>query len=512
MKRWEFSQGKIGVNAPSWLTFEVHRPYFDGAESPLTVIQAKSPILAARRFEQRSPTRLRFGMTMPASYRQLLIDESRLVAYRAANPAELPAELASPAWRRLSLAYANRHDLDPVDRAGLAHWLVAACFPAAVLDVVPQDLSASDCQDPVAAVIQSARAIALFGSAGLSEPTRAAYQCLVEAPVPTAVHVQALASWGYLLARHASDDSAAADLIDRAWELLGHVASEISEFEHGILTTRLTLRAVTQAERQGAFAAAQAQLTSAWDTMTGLAPADADDDLVLTETKRRLIDRRVEIAVRLGDEQAEADALTAGLALDPSCVKIWMQAAQASERAGDHEQALAYYVHAARLGPFGTAFALLRAAACARELGQAEFARVLTERAFRTAPRSATTRDALVAACVEQGDEPLALVTKRAAVRNQARPFENNWHYQMYASYFNLGESQSPGLYARLPSLAFEAAQRHERPELNWQRLMPPAFRRNLVAESGLAEFAVSHPADLAPALRTPPGTSCAAG
>ncbi|HXP20399.1 MAG TPA: hypothetical protein VN840_12215 [Streptosporangiaceae bacterium] len=504
MNRWELSHGKVGVNAPSWMTFEVHRPYFDGAQSPLTVIHARASVLAARRFSQHAPARLRFGMTMPASYRQLLADESRLEAYRVATPADLPDELASPAWRRMSQAYLGCADLDLAGRAGLAHWLVAACLLRSVLDVVPADLDVADCQDPVAAGLQAARAIALFGIEGLSDRTKAAYRRVVDQPAPTMTHVQALAGWGYILARHAGDAAAAPEFLDRAWKLLKDVAAEISDFEHGILTARLTLRSVMYLERQREFADATAQLTSARETVAALAPADADDELLLLEARRRLIDRRVEIAVRLGDADAEREAIGEGLALDPSCVKIHMQAAQERERAGDHERALAQYLHAARLGPHGTAFALLRAGECARAIGHAEFARVLDERAFRAAPRAAATRDALVAACEQAGDRPLAEVVRLAAARDPARPYANNWHYQMYASYFNLGESRSPCLYARLPTLAFQAAERGERPEVNWQRLMPPAFRRNLVRESGLAGFAGSHPADLPPSLRTP--------
>lgn len=504
VERWELGHGKVGVNAPSWLTFEVHRPYFDGGESHLTVIQAKGVLLAARRFEQRAPGRLRFGMTMPSSYRRLLIEESRLAAYRVSNPADLPDQLAAPLWRRMAQAYLKRSDLDAIDRATLAQWLVAACLPEAVLDVVPEDFAARECADQVTAVTQAARAVALFGAEGLSDRTRAAYQPLVGNPASTTVHLLSLASWSYLLARHAADASQAPALLDQAWSILSAVKDEISGFEHGILTARLTVRGVMHAEREGDFAAAQASLNEAWHIVSALQPGDQDDELILAEARRRLIDRRLEIAVRLGDAQAEAQALTEGVELDPTCVKIHMQAAQAAERAGDHEQALASYLHASRLGPFGTAFALLRAAQSARRIGQAEFARVLTERAFRAAPRASATRDALLAACLDAGDEPLSEVTRLAAIRDPARPFENNWHYQMYASYFNLGQSRSPGLYARLPSLAFEAAQRNERPDLNWQRLMPPAFRRNLIAESGLAGFAVSHPVELPPRLRTP--------
>jgi tetratricopeptide (TPR) repeat protein len=504
VNRWELSHGKAGVNAPSWLTFEIHRPYFDGAEAPLTVIHAKAAVLAARRFDQRSPARLRFGMTMPASYRQLLTKESRLTAYRAAEPTDLPDELASQAWRVLSAAYRERAGLDLTDRACLAHWLVAACLHRAVLNVVPADLPVADCAGPVAAGLQSARAVALFGFEGLSDRTRAAYRSLVEAPATTMVHVQALASWGYLLARHAGDDSAAPALFDQAGAALKDIAAEISDFEHGLLTVRLTLRSVMYAERRQDFSDAMAQLADARQIVAALTPADSDDELLLTEARRRLIDRRVEIAARLGDAGAERDAIDEGLVLDPTCVKIHMQAGQAHERAGEHEQAMGQYLHAARLGPHGTAFALLRAAACARQIGHAEFARVLTERAFRAAPRAAATRDALAAACEEDGDAPLAEVTRLAAIRDPARPFANNWHYQMYASYFNLGESKSPCLYARLPTLAFEAAERGGRFPMNWQRLMPPAFRRNLIRESGLADFAVTHPADLPPRLRTP--------
>ncbi len=504
MKRWELSHGKAGVNAPSWLTFEIHQPYFNGAESPITVLHAKAAVLAARRFEQRDPGRLRFGMTMPASYRRLLTEESRLAAYRAVSPADLADELASPAWRRLSQAYLKHAELDQVDRAGLVCWLVAACLHLAVPDVVPADSDPASCRDQASAAIQSARAVALFATEGLSERTAAAYRSLVDRPVPTMVHVQALASWGYLLARHAGDDSAAAPLLRRARDLLADLAADISGFEHAILLARLALRSVMLAERERNFAGASAELADAWQAVAGLTAPDADDELVLREARRRLIDRRVEIAVRLGDRQAEHEAIEQGLALDPWCVKIHMQAGQAAERAADHERALAQYLHASRLGPHGTAFALLRAADCARALGQDEVARVLNERAFRAAPRAAATRDALERACAAAGDQPLAEVTRRAAVRNKDKPFVNNWHYQMYAAYFNLGESQSPCLYASLPTWAFEAAQRGERFEMNWQRLMPPAFRRNLVRESGLADFAVSHPAGLAEPLRTP--------
>ncbi|MEV4612531.1 hypothetical protein AB0K43_08010 [Kitasatospora sp. NPDC049258] len=492
------------MNAPSWLTFEVHRPYFDGAQSPFTTVQARAAVLAARRFEQRTPTALRFGMTMPASYRQLLVEESRLTAYRAAAPTDLPARLASPAWLRMAEAHRHRADLDLVDRAGLAHWLVAACLLPAVLELVPEDLSEADCREPVAAGLQAARAVALFGSEGLSARTEAAYRPLVEHPVPTVTHVQSVAGWGYLLARHSGDDTAIAAQLARAHRLLKDVSAELTDFEHGILTARLALREVMYAERQRDFAGARALLDTARGTVSGLRAAGPEDEAVLLESRRRLVDRRVEIAVRLGDTDAERRAIEEGIALDPWCVKIRMQAAQADERSGDHERALAGYLHAARLGPFGTAFALLQAAGSARRLGHGEFARVLTERAFRAAPRAVLTRDRLVEACLAAGDEPLAEVTRRAAHREPGRPWENNWHYRMYASYFNLGESHSPGLYARLPGLAFEFAERGARPEVNWQRLMPPAFRGNLIRESGLSEFAVARPADLPERLRTP--------
>ncbi|MER5866522.1 hypothetical protein [Kitasatospora sp. NPDC002040] len=504
MDRWQFSHGTVGVNAPSWMTFEVHRPYFDGAGTPSTVIQARAAVLAARRFEARAPRALRFGMTMPASYRRLLVEESRLHRYRASTPTDLPDELASPAWRRMAEAYRHRADLDTVDRAGLAHWLVAACLLPAVLDVVPEDLDPADCRDAVPAGLQGARAVALFGLEGLTDRTTAAYRPLVEHPAPTVTHVQAVAGWGYLLARHGSDDSAVPHHLDRARQLLAGLVGELSGFERTVLEARLALREVMYAERQQDFAGAAARLAVAQQAVDELPAPDGDDAMVLLETRRRLIDRRVEMAVRLGDTEAEQLALAEGLAIDPSCVKLRMQTAQAHRRAGRTEQALAGFLHAARLGPYGTGFALLHAAGCAAETGQDEFARVLTERAFRAAPRAATTRDRLVASCLAAGDEPLAEVVRQAAERDPQRPYANNWHYRMHAAYFNLGESASPGLYAKLPTLAFEFAERGTPPTVNWQRLMPPAFRTNLIRESGLTEFAVAHPAELPAGLRTP--------
>ncbi|MGW6916932.1 hypothetical protein ACWGB8_24360 [Kitasatospora sp. NPDC054939] len=443
-------------------------------------------------------------MTMPSSFRRLLVEESRLTAYRAAEPTDLPEELASPAWRRLAAAYRRHEELDPIDRAGLAHWLVATCLHSAVLRIAPADLDPAACRDAVTAGLQAARAVALFSTEGLSERTAAAYRPLVDHPAPTVAHVQAVAGWGYLLARHAGDDSAAPLLLARARDLLKALTDELTPFEHAVLTARLALREVMHAERQQDFTGARALLSDVRDAVADLTAPDPDDALVLLETRRRLLDRHLEMAVRLGDTATERAALAEGLALDPTDVKIRMQAAQAHERAGDHEQALAGYLHAARLGPYGTAFALLRAARSARELGHTEFARVLDERAFRAAPRARATREALVDTCRRDGDEPLAELVERAATREPERPYANNWHYRMYGAYFNLGTSESPGLYADLPNLAYEFAERGERPDVNWQRLMPPAFRGNLIRESGLTEFAVAHPADLPARLRTP--------
>ncbi|WP_104814599.1 hypothetical protein [Kitasatospora sp. MMS16-BH015] len=492
------------MNSPSWLTFEVHRPYFDGAASPLTVIQARAAVLAARRFETRSPQALRFGMTMPASYRRLLVEESRLHDYRATTPLDLPEHLASRDWRRMTEAYRHHAELDETERTGLAHWLVAACLLPAVLELLPADLTAERCQQAVPAGLQAARAVALFGLEGLSERTMAAYRPLVEHPAPTLTHVHAVAGWGYLLARHGGDDSAVPEHLDRAAGLLAELADRLSPFELTVVRARLALREAMLAERRQDHAGGAERLAAAWQAVSALEAPDGDEELVLLETRRRLIDRRLELAVRLGDTATERTALAEGVALDPTCVKLRMQSAQAHQRAGEPELALRDYLHAARLGPYGTGFALLRAADCAEQTGEREFARVLTERAFRAAPRASATRDGLIARCLAEGDEPLAELVRLAAERDPERPYLNNWHYRMHAAYFNLGESHSPGLYAKLPTLAFEHAQRGEFPAVNWQRLMPPAFRTNLIRESGLTEFAVDHPAELPARLRTP--------
>ncbi len=504
MDRWDLGHGNIGVNAPSWLTFEVHRPYFDGADSPRATLHAQGALLAARRFEQRRPTALRFGMTMPASYRRLLIDESRLRKYDVRHPTDLPRGLASENWRVLADAFERKSGLDDIDRACLAHWLIALCLPESALEIAAADIAESDCADPVLATVQLARATALFGLDGLSPHTKDAYRRLVENPVPTVAHVQAVSGWGYLLSRHAGDDSAAPRYFAEAGDLLKSLAADTSEFDHTILLARLMLREVMHAERQQDFEHAWNLLRSASGLVARLTPATVDEDALAGEMRRRLVDRRVDIAVRRQDRAAETAGIAEGLALDPFDVKIHMQAAQADERDGDHERALAGYLETARLGPYGTAFALLGAVRCAKALGHDEFARVLAERAFRAAPRSTRTRDTLVEICVSAGDVPLAEVVRRASRRDQDRPYENNWHYQMYASYFNLGESRSPCLYARLPTFAYEFAKRGTPPEVNWQRLMPPRFRANLVRESGLSGFAVAHPADLPGELRTP--------
>ncbi|GAA3035146.1 hypothetical protein [Actinokineospora globicatena] len=492
MDRWELAHGRVGVNAPSWLTFEVHRPYLDGADSPLTTVHARGSVFAARRFEQRAPFAPRFGMTMPGSYRALLDEETRLTPYRVSDPTGLAPELASPTWRRMAEAYANRSDLDDVDRAGLAQWLLATCLSDSVLEVIPADLSESACADPVLAAGQWARASALFAVEGLSERTRAAYSPLVDNPAPTAIHVQACAAWGYLVTRHAADDSPAPAHFARAEEVLKGL--DLPDFDDALLRARLLLRQVMHAERQREFDHAWRLLGEASDLL--VAPGDVDEESLTVEMRRRIADRAVDIAVRRGDTEGEARYIAEALALDPYDVKVHMQAAQAAERCGDNEKALAGYLETARLGPYGTAFALLAAVRCAKALGHDEFARVLAERAYQAAPRSARTREVLV----ELSDPPLAEMLNRPVEHS----YEHNWHYRMYAAYFNLGESGSPCLYASLPTYAHEFAAAGSPPEVNWQRLMPPAFRANLVRESGLTEFAVAHPADLPAHLRTP--------
>jgi tetratricopeptide (TPR) repeat protein len=499
MHRWERSQSRIGVSAPSWLTFEVHRPYFDGESTARTAIQARGPLVAAALFIARDPLTPRFGMVMPASFRQLLIEESRLFAYGVTRPTDLAPELASPNWRALADAYRDRDCLDETDRAGLAQWLVAAALPEAMLELAPTDRAPADCRDVLPALVQYARATALFQREGLSAATRAAYAPLVQAPQPTLAHLQACAGWGQLLARHASDPTDAARFAKYAFGILRELAPDLPGFDRGIWLARLLLREAMVAERDGNLDAAWEQLDQARHAYTESQPATPEQDEIAAEMWRRILDRRVEIAVKRGDRDSEERTIDEGLKLDPYCVKIRMQAAQTAQRRGDLARALSEYLIAARLGPYGTAFALLQAAGCAQRLGHDEFARVLTERAFRVAPRSEQTHTALVRMTEGAGDTSLAKVLRPAA-----DGYRNNWYYRMYGAYFNLGESGSPCLYAALPTMAYEFAAASEYPRLDAQRIMPPAFRTNLVRESGLVEFAVRRPEELPAGLRTP--------
>lgn len=499
MQRWEFSHGRVGVTAPSWLTFEVHRPYFDGGSSPLTAIQARGPLVAARLFAAREPMAPRQSMVMPASYRQLLVEEARLYRYRVSRPTDLPAELAAPGWQALAQAYQRRDELDDTDRAGLALWLVAACLPDAVLDLVPADRAPTGCAEALPALLQYARATALFQRDGLGPATQAAFAPLVEAPRPTVAHLQACAGWGYLLARHASDWSAAPGHARRAKEIHEELAGGLPAFDRAVWRARLLVREVMLAERGDDLTTAWELLGQARRSLAEGPPTTPEQEQVATEMLRRILDRRVEIAVKRGDRDAEEHSVQKTLKLDPYCVKAWMQAAQAAQRRGELHTALAGFLVAARLGPYGTAFALLQAATCAGRLGDEELARVLCEHAFRAAPRSERTRAALVRACEATGDAALAAVVAPAA-----EGYRNNWHYRMYAAYLNLGPSQSPCLYASIPTMTYDFAVAGDHPRVTVQRVMPPAFRMNLVRESGLADFAVRDPQQLPGELRTP--------
>jgi len=499
VQRWARSHGRVGVSAPSWLTFEVHRPYFDGAQTPRTAVQARGPVVAARLFAARDTTTPRLSMTMPASYRWLLVEESRLPEYRIGLPTELPAALASPDWTSMAAAFARHCDLDAVDRAGLAQWLVATCLHDAVLVLAPRDHTPEQCADPATATVQAARAVALFLREGLSGRALAAREPLLAATVPTPAQLGAVGGWAHLTARHDADDSAVTALAARTRELYAALAPDMRPFERHVRWARLLMRETTHAERHGAYDHAADLLAEAESAAGAAVAGTPEEETVGIELRRRLIDRGVEIAVRRGDGDTERRLIAEGLALDPYCVKIRMQAAQAAERRGEHADALAGYLLAARLGPFGTAYALLGAARCA---DRPAAARALRERALRAAPRSARVREALLAACAD--DEPLASVVRRTAPRSGAPAYENNWHYQMYAAYFNLGESRSPCMYARLPLITYEAARSGAGHRIGYQRIMPPAFRGNLIRESGLAEFAVRHPADLPKELWTP--------
>jgi tetratricopeptide (TPR) repeat protein len=445
-------------------------------------------------------------MVMPTSFRQLLVEESRLPAYRVSRPTDLPEPLASPDWQTMTEAYRRHPELDDVDRAGLVSWLTAACLPDAVTDVLPDDLSAAQCHDPVRAIAQYGRALALFQRDGLEAPTAAAFGVLVEAPVATSAHLLACGVWGYLLARNTSDAGPAQVYAERARAIFDELVGRLPAFDRALWRARIPLREVTIAERRGDIDEAWKLVEQARTAFDEIEPTGAEDGSVATELRRRIIDRRVEIAVKRGDREAELATIAEGVALDPYCVKIRMQEAEAAERGGDLAAALAGYLLAARLGPFGTAFALLRAASCAGRLRgdsdgghREEAARVLCERAGRAAPRSAKTREALVRACLATGDEAMAEM-----VRAPADGYQNVWHYRAYGSYLNLGPAGSPCLYAHNPRFAYQFAAAGEYPTVDLQRVMPPAFRLNLARESGLTEFAVGRPADLPPALRTP--------
>lgn len=495
--RWELSHGRVGSNAPSWLTFEVHRPYFDGGETSLTAIQAKGAAHAARLFDAADLDTPRFGMIMPASFRSLLTEESRLHDYRVARPTELPVELATPSWIRLSDAYRDHAALDDVRRAALASWLLAAALTDAVLELVPEDRPAPGLTDPAAAFLQFYRAQALFARDGLTTQARAAFGVLVDAPAATPAHLSALGNWSYLLARHAEDASQADRYRGEAWRLLDRV--DLPGFRRGVWEARSLVRDATVAERAGDLDGAWALLEQSAKLADDLRPVTDAEQLVTLEMRRRRLDRQVEIAVKRGDAAAELAAITAAVEIDPTCVKARMQQAQRAERDGDLDAGLAGYLQAARLGPFGTAYALLRAASCAGRLGRSEFARGLSERAFRSAPRSEQVRDALVAAC-EATDDP----TSADIVRQPRDGYRGAWHYRMYGGYFDLSESLSPCLYAGIPNLVFDFAVAGEAPRVGLQRILPPAFRTNLVHESGLTEFDVDDPRALPATLHTP--------
>lgn len=497
MDRWQFSHGKIGVNAPSWLTFEVHRPYFDGGDSALTAIQARGPLLAARLFAAGDWQTPRFTMIMPPSFRHLLIEESRLGTYQVAVPTDLSHDLASPSWQMMADAYSRFPELDAPQRAGLAQWLLAVCLPNALLRVMPADLDPQDCADPHLATLQCSRAIALrLRPTGLDAEAQAALAAVIQAPQPSVGQMNAHSSMGYYLSRSSADWSAAGEHFDRAHAILERLATELSAFTRTILRARLLVRQVTHAERAGDLERAWSLLQEAGSATEQAIPGSAEQEEVSVEMWRRVLDRRVEIAIKCGDHEAEERNVQEGLKLDPYCVKMWMQAAQAAQRRGNLDTALEAYLTAARLGPFGTAFALLNAAECATS---SEVRRVLRERAHRCAPRSQRTTAALVKSCLDAGDNALATMLEQPATG-----YQGNWHYRMYGAYFNLGESHSPCLYASMPSYAYEFALSGKIPHISPQRITPPAFRTNLVRESGMPEFAAKHPADLPKPLRTP--------
>ena len=488
MDRWQRSHRIIGVNAPSWLTYELYRPFFDGTAAAITPVQARGAIVAAARFAARTPTAAQHAMLMPASFRQLLTEESRLTAYAVRCPDELPDELASPQWRTMATAYREHRELDPVDRAGLMQWLNAACLPDAALNVAEHDATVEQCRDELAALVQYGRAQALMQREGVTEATRAAFAPLVAEPAPTVAHLCASGVWSYLLARNTADPSQAPMHAARARRIFGEL--DLPPFEYAVWHARIPLREVTLAERDG-------DLDRAWDLVeearqlhSSLRPQSSEEQSVTTELWRRILDRRVEIAVKRDDREAEEWTVAEGVRADPYDVKIRMQQAQAAERRGDLRAARDGYLLAARLGPFGSAFALLHAAKCA----DGEAARVFVERAYRTAPRSQQTRAALLDVYRADGNGRMA-----AALADGG-----NWYQVMYGAYFNLGPSGSPTLYAQNPAFAYTFAKAGAYPALDLQRVMPPAFRGNLFREAGRPEFDVQHPADLPPQLRTP--------
>src|SRR5262249_896199 len=155
----------------------------------------------------------------------------------------------------LSEAFRQRDRLDGTDRACLAQWLVAACLPDAVLDVAPVDLTADECIDVLPALVQYARAAALFQRESLSDRTVAAFPPLL-GPGPTVAHLQGLAGWGYLLSRHATDDCDAEGHLIAAAALLDKLEPSLAPFHHAMWRSRLLIREVMRAERNSDLAGA----------------------------------------------------------------------------------------------------------------------------------------------------------------------------------------------------------------------------------------------------------------
>ena len=323
------------------------------------------------------PRRQRLQRVLPHSFRNSLLRETNLPAYRVADPCELPQELRSSRWQQLCDHLINYDCLDTQQRADVLGLLGALCLYPAITKYA-HEMSASEiARGGAHEAVAYARANARFMlNRDYGTPYHIDEFALIAANAPMG-SIARFDSQIHMIvqsARIAQDVDAVEHWSSLALDELKKTKAAHDGFTYSLLTSRYY--------RAAAFAlrcvATGTSLLARWILLRSMRKACLNRrkciEFLADENFYPLLQSRTKEALWLEDLDLAEDRARRVVEIDPLDPRAQIELGEVLVLKDDFEKAASAYRSAAELGPPGTAIAWFMAGQCYEKLGLVEHA------------------------------------------------------------------------------------------------------------------------------------------